>query len=89
VPLTLDIQLIDDNTCEPIIRVYLEAWHCNATGVYSGVVAENNGDSADEENLDATFLRGVNVLDNDAVASFDTVIPGHYTGSAVSLLSIP
>jgi protocatechuate 3,4-dioxygenase beta subunit len=38
VPLTLNIQLIDVKTCEPVPRIYLEAWHCNATGVYSGVV---------------------------------------------------
>ena len=31
VPLYLDIQLIDTNTCEPVPQVYLDFWHCNAT----------------------------------------------------------
>lgn len=31
VPLFMDIQLIDTNTCEPIPRIYMDIWHCNAT----------------------------------------------------------
>ncbi|KAF2690805.1 aromatic compound dioxygenase [Lentithecium fluviatile CBS 122367] len=80
VPMTLDIQIIDVNTCEPVPQVYLEAWHCNATGVYSGVIASGNGDSSDETNLDNTFLRGINLSDDDGIVTFDTVFPGHYTG---------
>ncbi|EMD87307.1 hypothetical protein COCC4DRAFT_134246 [Bipolaris maydis ATCC 48331] len=80
VPLILDIQVIDIETCEPVPKVYLEAWHCNSTGVYSGVVANGNGNSADTANLDATFLRGINLSDDDGVVTFDTVFPGHYTG---------
>lgn len=85
-PLTLDIQIIDVNTCEPVPKVYLEAWHCNSTGVYSGVVANGNGDSSDASNLDATFLRGINLSDDDGVVTFDTLFPGHYTGRAVRLI---
>ncbi|PVH97457.1 extracellular dioxygenase [Periconia macrospinosa] len=82
VPLTLDIQVIDVNTCAPVPKVYLEAWHCNSTGVYSGVSANGNGNTADETNIDATFLRGVNLADDDGVVTFDTIFPGHYTGRA-------
>ena len=84
VPLHLDIQLIDVNTCEPVPKVYLELWHCNSTGVYSGVVANGNGDSSDESNLDTTFLRGIAQADASGVVQFDTLFPGHYTGRAVS-----
>lgn len=31
VPLFLDLQMIDTNTCDPISGVYLDVWHCNAT----------------------------------------------------------
>jgi hypothetical protein len=58
VPLYLDIQLVDTSTCEPLPAVYMDIWHCNATGVYSGVVAPSNGNSDDLSNVDATFLRG-------------------------------
>lgn len=85
VPLHLDIQVIDVNTCEPVPSVYIELWHCNSTGVYSGVVASGNGDSSDETNLDNTFLRGINQADESGVVQFDTLFPGHYTGRATHI----
>ncbi|KAE8326870.1 Intradiol ring-cleavage dioxygenase [Aspergillus sergii] len=80
VPLYLDIQLIDTNTCEPLPQIYLDFWHCNATGVYSGVVASGNGNTDDETNLDSTFLRGLQKTNNDGIVQFQTIFPGHYTG---------
>ncbi|KAK6821627.1 intradioldioxygenaselike [Aspergillus parasiticus SU-1] len=80
VPLFLDIQLIDTNTCEPLPQIYLDFWHCNATGVYSGVVASGNGNSDDETNIDSTFLRGLQKTNNDGIVQFQTIFPGHYTG---------
>jgi protocatechuate 3,4-dioxygenase beta subunit len=87
VPLHLDIQIIDVNTCEPVPQVYLEMWHCNSTGVYSGVVSSGNGDSSDKANLNATFLRGIAQADASGVVQFDTLFPGHYIGRAVSCAS--
>lgn len=49
---------------------------CNATGVYSGV------DSTGEGGLNSTFLRGLQMSDNDGVVQFDTIFPGHYSGRA-------
>ncbi|SPO00601.1 related to extracellular dioxygenase [Cephalotrichum gorgonifer] len=81
VHLALDTQIIDIDTCEPVPNLYIEIWHCNSTGVYSGVVAQGNGvGTADPTNLDNTFLRGVQQTDEDGVATFDTLFPGHYTG---------
>ncbi|KAF9693759.1 hypothetical protein EKO04_008171 [Ascochyta lentis] len=85
VPLHLDIQVIDVNTCEPVPSVYLELWHCNSTGVYSGVVSSGNGDSSDETNLDNTFLRGISQADESGVVQFDTLFPGHYIGRATHI----
>lgn len=31
IPLYMDIQLIDTNTCEPIPDIYMDLWHCNST----------------------------------------------------------
>ncbi|KAL3457095.1 Intradiol ring-cleavage dioxygenase [Aspergillus heterothallicus] len=91
VPLYLDVQLIDSTTCEPVPDVYIDFWHCNSTGVYSGVVASGNGDSSDTTNLDSTFLRGLQRTDGLGVASFHSVFPGHYTGRAthIHVLSHP
>ena len=75
----LDLQLIDVNTCEPLQNIYTDIWHCNATGVYSGIVASGNGDSSDEANVNSTWLRGIAETDPEGVAVFDTIVPGHYT----------
>jgi hypothetical protein len=84
IPFTLDIQIIDVKTCEPVPEAFLEIWHCNSTGVYSGVIANGNGDSNDSSNLDNTFNRGIQKSDSDGVVTFQTNFPGHYTGRAVS-----
>ncbi|KAG8169468.1 hypothetical protein KVR01_000213 [Diaporthe batatas] len=81
VDLHLELQVLDVNTCEPVANTFTEIWACNSTGVYSGVSASSNGNSAsDLTNLDETFARGIQSTDADGVASFDTLFPGHYTG---------
>lgn len=62
--------------------VYVEIWHCNSTGVYSGIVANGNGDSSDQSNLQNKALRGIQATDSDGVAQFNSIVPGHYTGRA-------
>ncbi|KAF2127269.1 extracellular dioxygenase, partial [Dothidotthia symphoricarpi CBS 119687] len=85
VPLTLNIQLIDVNTCEPVPSIYLELWHCNSTGVYSGISASGNGDSTDTSNLNNTFLRGIAQSDDSGVVVMQSVFPGHYTSRATHI----
>ncbi|RYP77310.1 hypothetical protein DL770_007077 [Monosporascus sp. CRB-9-2] len=85
VDIVLDYQVIDVDTCDPIPNVYVEIWHCNATGVYSGVVADGNGDSSDETNINNTFLRGIQKTNEDGVAQFESIFPGHYTGRATHI----
>lgn len=79
VSLALDLQVLDVDTCEPVPNAYLEIWHCNSTGVYSGVTATGNGDGS-ADNLNATFLRGVQQTDADGTVQFHTLVPGHYNG---------
>ncbi|KAL3459982.1 putative dioxygenase [Aspergillus heterothallicus] len=83
IPLYVDIQIVNSNTCEPESDIYMDFWHCNATGVYSGVEASGNGNGGD--NLDATFLRGIQKSDDDGVVYFQSVFPGHYTGRATHI----
>ncbi|EPS43049.1 hypothetical protein H072_2975 [Dactylellina haptotyla CBS 200.50] len=81
VALYLDIQVIDTNTCKPVSSAYFDAWHTNATGVYSGIVARGNGaGTSDPTNLDTTYCRGVQFTDSDGVIKFKTIFPGHYSG---------
>ncbi|KAL7269283.1 hypothetical protein RUND412_008059 [Rhizina undulata] len=85
VDLILDLEVINVNTCEPIENVYLDFWHCNATGVYSGIVASGNGDSSDASNINTTFLRGLQPTDSDGIAQFTTIFPGWYDGRAIHI----
>lgn len=73
VPMHLELQLVDMNTCEAIPEVLADIWHCNSTGVYSGIDT-----SQGEGGLNSTFLRGVQIADPEGVISFDTLFPGHY-----------
>lgn len=89
IPLFLDIQFVDTSTCEPVPAVLVDFWHCNATGVYSGVPVHGNGkeeeEGGDDSNLDATFLRGIQQTDMNGVVQFESVFPGHYTGRATHI----
>ncbi|OWZ23968.1 Extracellular dioxygenase [Phytophthora megakarya] len=85
VPMFIDIQVVDVTTCNPVKNMYVDLWHANATGVYSGVVANSNGNSADTTNLKKTFLRGVTPTDSDGVAQMTSIFPGHYQGRATHL----
>ncbi|PBK74283.1 aromatic compound dioxygenase [Armillaria solidipes] len=77
----VDLELIDYTTCETVAAdIFVDIWHCNATGVYSGVVASGNGDSGVGENLNATFLRGIQPTTEGGYVQFETIFPGHYTG---------
>ncbi|ETP04907.1 hypothetical protein F441_18390 [Phytophthora nicotianae CJ01A1] len=85
VDMYIDVQVIDVSTCEPVTDMYVDFWHANATGVYSGVVADGNGDSSDTTNLNNTFLRGVTPTDEDGVAQMISIFPGHYVERATHL----
>ncbi|KAF5588984.1 protocatechuate 3 4-dioxygenase beta subunit [Fusarium pseudoanthophilum] len=79
VPLYIDTQVIDVNTCEPVPDIFVEIWHCNSTGVYSGIIAEGNGNANDEANINLTYLRGLQPTDSDGISLFKSIFPGHYT----------
>lgn len=76
VPVHLEIQFVDVQTCRPMPQLLIDIWQCNAAGVYSGVSA------AGQAGLKSTFLRGVQKSGPDGVVEFDTIFPGHYQGRA-------
>ncbi|KAF7192897.1 hypothetical protein HII31_05767 [Pseudocercospora fuligena] len=83
IPMHIDVQVINTRTCKPMPNVYLDIYQCNSTGVYSGVVAEGNGNGfADPSNIRANFGRGVQRTDANGVAQFESKFPGHYFGVA-------
>ncbi|KAJ5643505.1 uncharacterized protein N7484_006012 [Penicillium longicatenatum] len=85
VPMTIDAQFIDVETCEPVEGIWWDIWSCNSTGVYSGVMSWENDGKDDTSNLNATFLRGLQRTDAEGVAQFQTIFPGHYHHRATHL----
>ncbi|KAK9423661.1 putative Intradiol ring-cleavage dioxygenase [Seiridium unicorne] len=75
VPMHLELQFIDVNTCKPA-SVLIDIWSCDSQGAYSGVSAAGEG------GLGTTYLCSVQPTDADGVVNFDTLFPGHYQGRA-------
>ena len=72
VPLSFEMQILDlANGGVPFAGVAVYAWHCNAQGEYSLY-------SSGLE--DISYLRGVQVADDDGRVSFTSVFPGCYSG---------
>ncbi|KAK6200864.1 hypothetical protein LQW54_009448 [Pestalotiopsis sp. IQ-011] len=82
VEIIMEAQVIDVNTCEPLVGAWFDIWNCNSTGVYSGVQSSGNGNSNDATNLDNTALRGIQQTDDNGVVKFTTIYAGHYSGRA-------
>jgi protocatechuate 3,4-dioxygenase beta subunit len=74
VPLVLRLSVVNVASCRPIKGAAVEIWHCDASGVYSGV----QGDTG-------MFLRGVQRTDTKGLARFRTVYPGWYQGRTVHI----
>ncbi|MEX1008609.1 MAG: intradiol ring-cleavage dioxygenase [Acidimicrobiia bacterium] len=75
-PLRLDLTVVDADTCQPIPGASVEVWHADATGNYSGFGSATSN---------RTFLRGVQIADDDGTVTFDTLYPGWYQGRAVHI----
>ncbi|KAJ4410938.1 hypothetical protein N0V82_009128 [Gnomoniopsis sp. IMI 355080] len=89
-----DVGVIDVETCEPLPKVALTIWNCNATGSYSGytgvdpdtVELLDGWTSRDDGTTDdETFLRGVQITNDDGMAEFLTVFPGYYVTRATHI----
>ncbi len=50
----VDLELIDVSTCKTAPDLYIDFWHCNSTGVYSGVLGSGNGKPSDLSNVVST-----------------------------------
>lgn len=77
--LVLAVSGIRAGGCEPLPGAHLDIWHCDATGVYSGV--EDPGFNTVGQN----FLRGYQLTDKAGEARFRTIYPGWYPGRAVHI----
>ncbi len=71
VPFTLSFTVVDvDNGCKPLTGAAVYVWHCDREGNYS--MYQNASDQ--------NYLRGVQVVDANGVASFTSIFPACYSG---------
>ena len=89
--LLLRLQIVDVTRCIPLPDAFVQIWHCNATGWYSGYnqadpdelpVAQGLANHVPEQSKER-FLRGAQVTDEDGRCEFLTVYPGWYAGRTV------
>ncbi len=83
VPLSLEFNVsqVTNGQCIPLKGAMVDVWHCDATGVYSGVSDSTVGFNTTSEK----FLRGHQITDDKGAARFTTIYPGWYQGRAVHI----
>ncbi|TID23523.1 putative gpi anchored [Venturia nashicola] len=77
VPMWLDVQLIDVNTCKPINGMTVDVWASNAVGKYSHIPV-----SVGQAGIKSRWQRGALRTRNHGRAVFKMIFPGHYDGRA-------
>jgi len=68
------VSQVDGDACVPLEGAVVDVWHCDASGVYSGV-----------QGVGGDFLRGFQRTDANGSAAFTTIYPGWYSGRAVHI----
>ena len=83
VPLVVEFNVsqITNGQCLPLKGAMVDVWHCDADGIYSGVVDQGEGFNT----VGQKFLRGHQITDDKGVARFTTIYPGWYPGRAVHI----
>lgn len=74
VPLALTLQLVDKDSCVPLSGYTLEIWHCDPSGNYS----EYSGQPGGYDGTGETYLRGLQITDDDGKVTFSSIYPGWY-----------
>ena len=80
-PLILNIGVFDagSNRCAPVEGAQVDIWHCDAMGIYSGVIERVFNTRGQQ------FLRGYQFTDTDGHVQFQTIFPGWYSGRTVHI----
>lgn len=72
VPYTMQFTIVDvDNGCKPLTGAAVYAWHCDREGRYS---------MYSQGATDQNYLRGVQPVDANGVATFTSIFPACYSG---------
>lgn len=67
--LDLELSLVDSDGCTPLAGYAIYVWHCDTIGKYSLY-----------DTVEANYLRGVGIADDQGKVKFTTIFPGCYDG---------
>jgi protocatechuate 3,4-dioxygenase beta subunit len=92
VRLELTLRLLHPDCTTPLADAWVDIWHCDAGGRYSGWSAIDPNVEAPSGEIgsiprtdDDTYLRGHRLSDENGQVSFLTVFPGFYAGRATHI----
>ena len=79
--LTFNVSQVSGGQCMPLAGAMVDVWHCDASGVYSGVNDTMEGFNT----VGQKFLRGSQKTNASGIAKFTTIYPGWYRGRTVHI----
>lgn len=81
-PTKLGFQIVNADTCAPITNASIDIWHTDNQGIYSAPISTfcNGSGAAGQLAQTQRFGRGVQNVDANGWAYFDTFFPGWYQG---------
>lgn len=82
VPVRLLLRILDAS-CTPVSGAFVEIWHTDYRGIYSGNISNMCNTAAEDKA--ASFMRGYQVTDSNGVVAFDTCFPGWYSSRLVHI----
>ncbi|MBS9436256.1 twin-arginine translocation signal domain-containing protein [Photorhabdus noenieputensis] len=92
IPFLLKITIMDNKTCKPVENLFVDIWHCNSRGKYSGwshispdVVPHVDGIASVNRTDEQNFLRGAQSSNKNGIVNFTTIYPGFYAGRATHI----
>lgn len=92
IPLLLKLKIVDTVRCMPVSNAFVDIWHCNARGSYSGwakispdLEAVSGEVGSIQRTDDETYLRGSQYSDAEGIVRFTTIFPGFYAGRATHI----
>ena len=85
-PVRLALQIVTAEDCEPVEGAFVEIWHTQRTGVYSGMTPSLEFCSGgDADAVNHLYFRGSQHTDAQGRVDFDTCYPGWYPGRAIHI----
>lgn len=85
-PVRLALKFVTADDCEPVQGAFVEIWHTQRSGVYSGETPSGAfcyGDDPSAEQF--LYFRGSQTTDAEGRVDFDTCYPGWYGGRAIHI----